>query len=67
MDESEIDIEKVAKELWLPVDPDNPSSISLEQYCIDPLMIMQVIYCPYVLISLRIKTQYMIYELLAQH
>jgi len=28
-DESELDIEEVAKELSLPVDPDNPRSISL--------------------------------------
>ncbi len=53
LDESEFDIEEVAKELSLPVDPDNPSSISLGQYCIDQLVIIQVIYCPYVLIRLR--------------
>jgi hypothetical protein len=41
LDESEFDI-GVAKELSLPVDPDNPKSISVEQYCIDQLMIMQV-------------------------
>ena len=63
-DESEFDIEEVAKELSLPVDPDNPRSLSLGQYCIDQLMIMQVI-CTYVVISLRMKTQYIIYELLS--
>jgi hypothetical protein len=42
LDESEFDIEEVAKELSLPVDPDNPMSISVGQYCIDQLMIMQV-------------------------
>ncbi len=62
LDESEFDIEEVAKELSLPVDPDNPRSISLGQYCIDQLMIMQVI-CPYVVIKLRMKTRYIIYEL----
>ena len=54
LDESEFDIEEVAKELSLPVDPDNPSSISIGQYCIDQLMIMQVMYCRCVLICLRI-------------
>ncbi len=42
LDESEFDIEEVAKELSLPVDPNNPMSISGGQYCIDQLMIMQV-------------------------
>ena len=51
LDESEFDIEEVAKDLSLPVDPANPRSISLGQYCIDQLMSMHVI-CPYVLISL---------------
>jgi hypothetical protein len=40
LDESEFDIGEVAKELSLPVDPNNP--ISVGQYCIDQLMIMQV-------------------------
>jgi hypothetical protein len=64
LDESEFDIEEVAKELSLPVDPDNPRSISLGQYCIDQLMIMQVI-SPYVVISIRLKTR-CIYAILAQ-
>jgi hypothetical protein len=42
LEESELDIEEVAKELSLPVDLDNPMSISVGQYCIDQLMIMQV-------------------------
>ncbi len=42
LDESEIDIEVVANELSLLVDPDDPMSISVGQYCIDQLMIMQV-------------------------
>ena len=66
MDKSEIDIEEVAKELSLPVYPDNPRSISFGQSCIDQLVIMQVI-CPYVLSSLRMKTQYIIYKLLAEY
>jgi hypothetical protein len=49
LDELEFDIEEDAKELSLPADPDNLSSIPLGQNCIDQLMIMQVIYCPYVL------------------
>jgi hypothetical protein len=65
LDESEFDIAEVARELSLAVDPDNPRSISLGQYCIDQLMIMQVI-CPYVLISIRLKTQYIIYDFLGQ-
>ena len=35
LDESEFDIEEIAKELSLPVDPNNPMSISVGQYCID--------------------------------
>ena len=66
LDESEFDSEEFAKVLSMPVDPDNPSYISLGQYCIDQLMIMQVIHCPYVLINLRMKTQYIIHELLSQ-
>jgi hypothetical protein len=46
VDESEIDIEKVPNEFSLPVDPDNPRSITLAQYCIGQLKIMQVI-CPW--------------------
>jgi hypothetical protein len=42
LDESEFGIEEVTKELSLPADPDNPSSISIGQYCIEQLMIMQV-------------------------
>ena len=42
LDESEFDIEEVAKELSVPVHPNNPMSISIGQYCIDQLMIMQV-------------------------
>ena len=42
LDESLFDIEEVAEELPLPVDPKNPMSISDGQYCIDQLMIMQV-------------------------
>jgi hypothetical protein len=42
LDEFEFDIEDVAKELSLPVDPDNPMSIFVRQYSIDQLMIMQV-------------------------
>ncbi len=45
LDEYEFNIEIVAKELSLPVDPDNLSSLSLGQYCIDQLVIVQVIYC----------------------
>ena len=41
-DESEFDIEQVAKQLSLPVDPNNPMSIFVGQYCVDQLMIMQV-------------------------
>jgi hypothetical protein len=59
LDESEFDIEEVAKELSLPVDPDNPMSISVGQYCIDQLMIMQVIF-PYVRLCLRISYQFLI-------
>ena len=39
-DESEFDIEEVAKELSMLVDPDNPRSILIRQSCIDQLMIM---------------------------
>jgi hypothetical protein len=42
LDESEFDIEEVAQELSKLVDPDNPRSISIGQYCIDQLMIMEV-------------------------
>jgi hypothetical protein len=42
LDKSEFDIEKVAKEMSLPVDPNNLVSISVGQYCIDQLKIMQV-------------------------
>jgi hypothetical protein len=35
LDESEFDIEEVANELSLPVDPNNPMYISVRQYCID--------------------------------
>jgi hypothetical protein len=45
LDEYEFDIEEFAKELSLPVDPNNPMSISVGLYCIDQLMIMQVNYC----------------------
>jgi hypothetical protein len=41
LDESEFDIEEVAQELSKPVDPGNPRSISIGQYCIDQLMIME--------------------------
>ncbi len=41
-DGSEIDIEEVVKESSLPVDPNNPMSISVGQYFIDQLMIMQM-------------------------
>ena len=44
LDESKFDIEEVAKELSLPVDPDNPMPIFVARYCIDQLMIMQVIF-----------------------
>ena len=42
LDESVFDIEEVAQELSKLVDPDNPRSISIGQYCIDQLMIMEV-------------------------
>jgi hypothetical protein len=44
LDESEFDIEEVAKQLSLPDDPNNPTSISVGQNCIDQLMITQVIF-----------------------
>ena len=40
--ESEFDIEEFAKEWSLHVDPNNPMSISVGQYCFDQLMIMHV-------------------------
>jgi hypothetical protein len=42
LDESELDIEEVANELSMPVVSNNPMFISVGQYCIDQLMIMQV-------------------------
>ena len=42
LDESEFDIEEVAKELSLRFEPNSPMYISVGQYCIGQLMIMQV-------------------------
>ena len=41
LDDSELDTEEIAKEWSLPVDPVNPMSIYVGQYCIDQLIIIQ--------------------------
>ena len=41
LDESEFDLNAVARELEMPVDPGN-NALSIGQYCIDMLMIMKV-------------------------
>jgi len=42
IDEDTFDLEDEARELSIPVDPENPSSISVGQYCIDQLIILKV-------------------------
>ena len=44
VDEALLDLEVLALELSLPVDPGNPNSLSIGQYCIDQLIIMKVCY-----------------------
>ena len=42
IDEDTFDLGEVAREISVPVDPTNPSSLSVGQYCIDQLMILNV-------------------------